>query len=117
MIDELERNTLSLPSEIVYDRAARGIKEIKRVKVSIPSTALKNDTAYQKQKKRRKFRRRAAIEPVNAHLKSDFRMQENFLQGDYFVQINFAWNLKRWMRNAFSWLCEIHMLYRQDQTI
>ena len=112
LIDELERNALPLPSEIVYDRAAKGIKEIKGVKVSIPSNALKTDTAYQKQKKRKKFRRRAAIEPVNAHLKSDFRMQENFLLGYYFVQINAllsatAWNLKRWMINAISWLYKI----------
>ena len=57
------------------------------MKISIPSTVLKYDTAYQKQKKK-KFRHRAAIELVNAHLKSDFRMQENFLIGDYFVQIN-----------------------------
>ncbi|NDV97663.1 IS5/IS1182 family transposase, partial [Dysgonomonas sp. 521] len=64
LIGELERNKLPLPQEIVYDRAARGVNPIKGVKVSLPGKPLKADSNYQKQKKRRKFRRRAAIEPV-----------------------------------------------------
>jgi IS5 family transposase len=111
LVEQLERNNLSLPREIVYDRAAKGIHQIKGVKVSIPGKALKTDNAYKKQKKRKKFRRRAAIEPVNAHLKSDFRMSENYLLGESYVQLNAllsatAWNLKKWMQKAISWLLE-----------
>jgi hypothetical protein len=53
-----------LPTEIVYDRGGKGQSQILGVKISAPSKPLKRDSAYQKQKKRRKFRRRAAIEPV-----------------------------------------------------
>jgi IS5 family transposase len=111
LVEELERNSLPLPKEIVYDRAAKGIHQIKGVKVSIPGKALKTDNAYQKQKKRKKFRRRAAIEPVNAHLKSDFRMAENYLLEESYVQLNallsaMAWNMKKWMQKVISRLLE-----------
>jgi len=112
LVKELERNGLKPPHEIVYDRAARGVKPIGDVKVSFPSKPLKTDSTYQKQKKRKKFRRRAAIEPVNAHLKFDFRMQENYLSGDKYIQINallsaMAWNFKKWMRKTISWLYKL----------
>ena len=111
LVEQLERNGFAKPNEIVYDRAASGVNHVMDVKVSVPSTPLKRDTPYQKHKKRKKFRRRAAIEPVNAHLKTDFRMAENYLLGDIYVQINAllsaaAWNMKKWMEKAFSWLCE-----------
>ena len=84
----------------MYDRAARGIKEVRGVEVNFPSKPRKTDTAYQKQKKRKKFQRRAAIEPINAHLKTDFRMAENYLLGDRYIQLNAllsatAWNFKK----------------------
>ncbi|MCY4162378.1 MAG: hypothetical protein OXE77_11020 [Flavobacteriaceae bacterium] len=44
-------------------------------KKSIPGKPLKSDTPYQKHKKRKKCRRRAAI----GHLKIEHRMQENDL--------------------------------------
>ena len=40
-------------------------------------------------KKRKHFRRRAAIEPVIEHLKSDHRAARNFLKGQIGDQINF----------------------------
>lgn len=116
LVEELKRNKLPLPDEIVYDRAAKGITLDEEIKVSVPSNPLKNDTPYQKQKKRKKFRRRAAIEPVNAHLKFDFWMQENYLSGERYVQLNallsaMAWNLKKWMQKAISWLYEKYISY------
>jgi len=109
LIEQLEINELPKPKELVYDRAAKGINDVRGVKVCSPSKPLKTDTAYQKQKKRKKFRRRAAIEPVNAHLKTDFRMAENYLLGDKYIQLNAlmsaaAWNFKKWMEKAISLL-------------
>lgn len=51
-------------------------------------------------KKRKKFRRRAAIEPVIGHLKKEFRMGENYLHGESSPKINAllaaaGWNLKK----------------------
>ena len=57
--------------EAICDRGYRGVKEVLGVKISIPSTPKKSDTPYGKQKNKEKFQRRAAIEPIIGHLKSD----------------------------------------------
>jgi len=74
--------------------------------ISIPGTPLKRDTKYQKQKKREKFKRRAAIEPIIGDLKSDFRLARNYLKGFIGDEINLllaatAWNLKKWINIYF----------------
>lgn len=109
LIEKMERNNLNKPKEIIYDRGGRGKSEIKGVRISIPSKPLKSDSPYQKRQKRRKFRRREAIEPVIGHLKSDLRMAENYLLSKSSLKFNAllsatAWNLKKWMQNAISWL-------------
>jgi IS5 family transposase len=103
----MENNKFKKPEEIIYDRGVRGKNDIKGVKISIPSKPLKTDSHYQKNKKRKKFRRRAAIEPVIGHLKSDLRMAENYLLSKSSLKFNAllsatAWNLKKWMQNAIS---------------
>jgi len=102
LLKQMERNGHRLPEEIVYDRGGKGRKEIKGVKISIPDKAKKTDTNYTKQKKRKRFRSRAGIEAIIGHLKSDFRMAQNYLHGDVGIQINAlmsctAWNLKKLM--------------------
>lgn len=92
-----------LPTEIVYDRGGKGQAQIMGVKISTPSKPLKRDSSYQKQKNRRKFRRRAAIEPVISHLKTDHRMAQNYLHGEKSPKINAmlaaaGWNFKKMMQ-------------------
>ena len=62
--------------------------------------------SYEKLRKREKFKRRATIEPIIGHLKSDFRLARNYLKGFIGDQINLllaatAWNLKKWMNLYF----------------
>jgi IS5 family transposase len=102
LLDQMERNGQQLPEEIIYDRGGKGRKEIKGVKILIPDTPKKTDTNYMKQKKRKRFRSRAGIEAVIGHLKSDFRMAQNYLHGEAGIQLNAfmsctAWNLKKLM--------------------
>jgi len=102
LLEQMERNGHRLPEEIIYDRGGKGKAEIKGVKISTPDKAKKTDTNYIKQKKRKRFRSRAGIEGVIGHLKSDFRMAQNYLHGDNGIQINAlmscaAWNLKKLM--------------------
>jgi len=102
LLEQMERNGHRLPNEIIYDRGGKGRKEIKGVKISIPDKAKKTDTNYMKKEKRKRFRSRAGIEAVIGHLKSDFRMAQNYLHGDEGIQINAlmsctAWNLKKLM--------------------
>jgi IS5 family transposase len=103
LLNQMETNKINLPKELVYDRGGKGNSEINGVKIIIPSKPKKTDTQYQKQTKRKKCRARAAIEPIIGHLKSDFRMQQNYLWGEKGVQINAlmaatAWNLKKMMQ-------------------
>ncbi len=100
LLNQIEDNLEYLPEEVIYDRGGRGKTEIKGVKISTPRPPKKQDSQYQKQKKRKKFRRRAAIEPVIGHLKKDHRMEQNYLHGESSPKINAmlaasAWNLKK----------------------
>jgi len=103
LLQQAKKNTNYEPKELIYDRGGKGLKQVGETKISTPDyRPLKRDTEYQKHKKRKKFRRRAAIEPVIGHLKSDFRMGQNYLHGNSSPQINAllaatGWNLKKLM--------------------
>ena len=92
--------------EAICDRGYRGVKEVLGTIISIPGSSLKRDSEYQKKNKREKFKRRAAIEPIIGHLKSDLRLARNYLKGFIGDQINLllaatAWNLKKWINIYF----------------
>lgn len=84
------------------DRGYRGPKEVLGTKIIIPDGAGKNRTSYEKQKLRKGFKRRAAIEPKIGHLKQDHRLSRNFYKGIKGDNINVmlaaaAMNFKRMM--------------------
>ena len=108
LLKQVQSNIGYTPEEVIYDRGGKGIKQIGNTKISTPDyRPLKRDTVYQKRNKRKKFRRRAAIEPVIGHLKTDFRMNQNYLWGENSPQINAflaatGWNLKKMMKQLKS---------------
>lgn len=112
LLEQVERLHNYLPSEVVYDRGGRGSSEIKGVTISTPSKPKKRDTAYQRRKARKKFRKRAAIEPIIGHLKTRFRMGQNYLSGEQSPKTNAmlaatGWNLKKLMeklKKSSLWL-------------
>ena len=120
LLNQMQKNLNYLPEEVVYDRGGRGRLNINGVNISTPKPPLKRDTRYAKLKKRKKFRRRAAIEPVIGHLKKEFRMGQNYLSGEDGAQINAllaatAWNLKKMMQKLKqNFLCIIFRLHFQQ---
>jgi IS5 family transposase len=93
----------------VCDRGYRGKKEVNGTRIMLPAKGLKRDSRYQRDKKRKQCKRRAAIEPIIGHLKSDFRLSRNFLKGVTGDEINLlmaatAWNLKKWLIAFFGLL-------------
>jgi IS5 family transposase len=73
-----------------------------------PKPARKNTSKEAIQLARKRFRRRAGIEPIIGHLKSDHRLKRNFLKGFDGDQINLlmaaaAFNFKKWMRGVIFW--------------
>jgi IS5 family transposase len=102
LLNQMEYNELKLPNELAYDRGGKGKSQIRGVKIIIPSPPKVRDSRYRKQKKTKQCRTRAAIEPMIGHLKTDFRMAQNYLLSEEGIQINAfmaatAWNMKRFM--------------------
>jgi len=105
LIDALKQTevlTGKAPATATVDRGYKGEKQIGETQIYIPSPPKKKDTPYQKSKKRKKFRRRAAIEPIISHLKQDHRVALNYLKGQIGDSINFilaasAFNFKKLM--------------------
>ena len=112
LLNQMQKNLNYLPEEVIYDRGGRGRSNINGVNILTPKPPLKRDSRYTKLKKRKKFRRRAAIEPVIGHLKKEFRMGQNYLHGANSPIINAmlaaaGWNLKKLMKKLkkeFLWL-------------
>jgi IS5 family transposase len=84
------------------DRGYPGVKEVLGTKIIMPDKPGKERTPYEKQKLRKGFKRRAAIEPKIGHLKQDHRLSRNFYGGIKGDNINVmlaaaAMNFKRMM--------------------
>ena len=93
----------------ICDRGYRGKRVIDGTEIEIPKKPLKRASAYEKRKARTRFRRRAGIEPVIGHLKSDFRLLRNYLKGTVGDSINLmlaaaAYNFKKLMRQLLDYL-------------
>lgn len=119
LLGQMEDNLEYLPEEVVYDRAGRGKSCINGVRISTPKPPKKTDSQYQKRKARKKFRRRAVIEPVIGHLKTDFRMAQNYLHGRSSPRINAmlaatGWNLKKMMEKLKQELLHLYTLLFSD---
>ena len=107
------------PKTATVDRGYKGKQIVGETQINIPKPPLKKDNDYQKRKKRKHFRRRAAIEPIIGHLKSDHRAARNFLKGQEGDNINFimaaaGFNFKKLMaklKKQALWLFfEIHKM-------
>lgn len=109
--------------EAVCDRGYRGRKEVDGIAIVLPERGKKRDTRYERDKKRAKCRRRAAIEPLIGHLKSGFRLARNYLKGAVGDEINLlmaasAWNLRKWMILALEALfCYLNSIGMDMRTV
>ena len=77
-IEQQQRLTGIILKNNFVDRGYRGVKEVLGTKIIIPDAPGKERTPYEKQKLRKGFKRRAAIEPKIGHLKQDHRLSRNF---------------------------------------
>ena len=101
-LEQVRRLTGHTPKEALADRGYRGKKRVGVTEISIPSSGTPGQSYYQKRKARKKFCRRAGIEPVIGHLESDHRMIRNYLKGTLGDAINTmmaaaAFNMRHWM--------------------
>ena len=82
-LEQQQRLTGIILKNNFVDRGYRGVREVLGTNIITADKPGKQRTAYQKQKLRNGFRRRAAIEPEISHLKTDHRLSRNFLQRNY----------------------------------
>lgn len=87
-LEQVKRLTEKLPRTAIADRGYRGRKTVNEVEVCIPGKLKSSSSPYQKQKIRKRFRARAGIEPIIGHVKTDHRMERNYLAGIVGNQIN-----------------------------
>lgn len=100
-LEQQQRLTGHILKNNFVDRGYRGVSQVLGTNILTPKNYAHLNN-YQKQKMRKGFRRRAAIEPVIGHLKSDYRLSRNFYKGIFGDNINVmlaaaAMNFKRMM--------------------
>ncbi len=100
---QLKRLTALKPAVGICDRGYKGKSKINDTRIIRPSTTTRNNDGAYKAQMRKRFRKRAGIEPVIGHLKSDHRLNRSYLKGFEGDQINVlmaaaAFNFRKWMR-------------------
>ena len=106
--EQIRRLTGHTPKEILTDRGYRVKKSVGSTDISIPTSGSPKQSYYEKRKAKKKFCKRAGIEPVIGHLKSDHRIMRNYLKGTLGDAINTlmaaaAYNMRHWMnKNTLS---------------
>lgn len=110
VLEQVKRITKWLPEIGLCDRGYRGKKKVGHTEILIPESNPKlTATQYHRRKQRERFRKRAGIEAIIGHLKSDHRLGRNFLSGFAGDEINLlmaaaAFNFRKWMREVYFWL-------------
>jgi IS5 family transposase len=102
------------PKVAICDRGYRGTSIVGHTQIVIPKPPGKRSTDYQKRQARKRFRRRAGIEPIIGHLKSDYRMARNFLKGSIGDSLNVmlaaaAFNFNKLMKELGSSFAQIFL--------
>jgi len=115
-LEQYTRLTGSEAKAVYVDRGYPGVKKIGNTEICMPKTQTNMAAS-----KRKKHRRRSAIEPVIGHLKQDYRMRRNFLKGCFGDAVNVmlaaaAMNFKRvmnkWKQQLFLFFNLLLHLWR-----
>ena len=105
VLEDIKKHTSKRPTIAIVDQGYRGKKEVGETQIISAQALRKKLTKYEKYKTRKRLRRRAAIEPVIGHLKSEFKLARNYLKGVIGDHINVllaaaAYNIRKWLRMA-----------------
>lgn len=121
VMDQIERLRGSRPEVGICDRGCRGQSRSGDALIVIPKPPRKKATACEKRKARKRFGRRAAIEPVIGHLKSDYRMKRNYLKGITGDSINVlmsaaAFNFKKLPRRLIYFFVKFSIAFNRGKS-
>jgi len=112
VLEDIKRVTGIVPKVAIVDQGYRGKKQIDETVIISADKLKKNLSVCQKRKTKKRLRRRASIEPIIGHLKSDFRLAVNYLKGIIGDHLNVlmasaAFNIKKWMRMNASFILSL----------
>jgi len=121
-LEQTRAITEQQPAKAIVDRGYRGRKEVDGTEVLLPGKPKPGQSKRESAKRRARFRRRAAIEPVISHLKHQYRLIRCFLKGFVGDQMNLllaaaAWNLKKWLRTAALFWLQLFRLIAANQML
>jgi IS5 family transposase len=118
VLEQTERLVGKVPKKAAVDRGYRGRKQIGETQILLPKPFNdKTQTKYQQKKLKEAHKKRAAIEPVIGHLKTDHRLGRNFYKGIVGDNINImlsaaGFNFKRmmnkWKSSFYSFFQKMH---------
>jgi IS5 family transposase len=86
-LEHMEAILKRRPELAVVDRGYRGKRRVKTTRIIVPGQD-KPKSEWEKRKLRKLCRSRAGIEPIIGHVKSDCRMQRNYLSGQVGDELN-----------------------------
>lgn len=114
VLEQVKEMTGKAPKRAKVDRGYRGKKQIEETEILIPSQPKKSLSYYQRKKLSEAHKKRAAIEPVIGHIKSDHRLNRNFYKGIVGDNINImlaaaGFNFKRMMN---KWKISFWLLFK-----
>jgi IS5 family transposase len=117
-LEQTERLVGKAPKKAAVDRGYRGRKRIGETLILLPKPFNnKTQTKYQQKKLKQAHKKRATIEPIIGHLKTDHRLGRNFYKGIVGDNINImlaaaAFNFKRmmnkWKSSFYSFFQELN---------
>ncbi len=129
VLEQVHRLTGKSPAVVIGDKGYRGQRQDEGTLIYTPAD-LAQKTMPKTMRKRltERFRRRASIEPIIGHLKTDHRLGRNYLKGWMGDEMNVvlaaaAWNLRRLLRRLsalmacwVAWLAGVVLMHgRSDQ--
>jgi IS5 family transposase len=106
VLDQVEEITGQRPERAICDRGYRGKHWVGETRIDIPEAGNGSKKPSEKSKARKRFQRRAAIEPIIGHLKNDHRMLRNYLKGHIGDAMNLfmacaAFNFRKFIRKMY----------------
>jgi IS5 family transposase len=112
-LEQTTRLTGSAPKTATVERGYKGRSKIGETLIEIPKPFNPKQGKYKQNKLKKSFRRRAAIEPLISHLKTDHRLSRNFYKGLFGDNIhvmltaaafNFKGMMKQWQSSFLAFL-------------
>lgn len=105
-LEQVQYLTGDLPKVLIADQTYKSKTFVGSTEIITTASRKKELTTYQKRKRKARLKRRASIEPIIGHLKSDFGLRRTFLKGAVGDSIHLmmaaaAFNFRKWLKNLF----------------